>query len=310
MRARTRTICSQAFTIIELLISLVILSLLIGLLLVAFGRATETSRRAVDQQTVRALGTAIETFKSELGFLPPLVKDDKPGYPCDAVPGADMGPIEGGRPVVFSTSDQADLDYLRAMDFDTADPTSPDCRFSEYSLPYYLVGVLGPDPDQPDTLIDGVDGPGFYQPLRSGGFNTAGGRRFDPLYNPGGSGARLVAVDQSDGRWELRDRNGASFRFYRWEQGKAEPGGGFDAGEIEELDDLNVPNLLGDPEEDPALRSAEYAIVGAGPNGVFGDPPFEDGYAGLGSELGIDDTEQERILAEARRDNVVEVGRE
>jgi len=290
----------RGFTIIELLITILVLGTLIGLLLIAFGRASNTARGVVDEQTVRALGLAVDTFEQELGFLPPLVKDAK--YSCGAAPVSNTDPIENDQPVVYSTGDPADLDYLRSDGIDITDPSSTDCRFSEYSLAYYLVGALG---SINGVMIDGVDGPGFYEPRRNGTFKTTGGRRFEPLFNAGGRSGTLVGVDQNAGRWEIRDGNGTPFRFYRWERGKAQGAGQFDAGEIENTTDLNVPNVLGDPAESTRLRDATWAIVGAGPDGWFGDPGIED-MAELKQDLntGSDDT----ALRRTRDDNVIEVG--
>jgi len=166
-------------------------------------------------------------------------------------------------------------------------------RFSVYSLPIYLMGVL-------DAEYDGNDGLGFREPAREGLFRTAGGRLFDPKFDASEDSDRLAEVDAEEGRFELRDRNGIAYRYYRWLPDEAQAG--------QTVTDLrNVPALLGDPADDIALRDADYAIVAAGPNRVFGEEATET-EAALRTELGRggDIDELERL---GRDDNIVEVGR-
>lgn len=276
------------FTLVEILFSFAVVAVLMGLLIVGLRMAARGARQVVDQQAVSSLKMGVEQFKRDFGFLPPLVKDDQP-----------LSQATGRwAPNVYLESIPADYQFLRGAGI--SGPSSPDRRYSVYSLSYYLIGALGRGPD--GSLIDGVDGPGFLEPKADGTFRTVGGRRFEPLFDVSRGSKGLVAVDAAQGRFELRDRQGNAFRYYRWVRGNA-------AGSVTRLEDLNVPGLLGDPEEMFELRDAEYAIVGAGPNGVFGDLPTE-GAEFVKQQLGLTSSTADSVAERmGRQDNVIEVGR-
>ena len=325
----------RGFTLIELLVVVAVIALLVGLVLLGLSGARNTARRSAAQQSVNALKVGTEQYRSDFGFLPPLVKDArKPDdgasdpYPAvfgNADPLADDGT---GRfnPVVFSMSlaevnpGRKDRDFLRAQTMKNR-PETPDDRFSVYSLSYYLVGALGkmpsavsspPTPPSPD-VPDGLDGPGFRTPSRDGSFARTGAT-YQPLYDTGSSTVSIVDTapgNPEQGRIELRDRDGVAIRYYRWHQGEGNAG---PRTVINSVDDYNVPGVVGDPELDASLRSAGYAIVAAGPDGVFGDLGGGNGgatenpikvKAAVGLTDGSDDVEAER---RAREDNAVAVG--
>lgn len=292
MRART-TQTTRAFTLIELLVTIIIIAILMGLLLVGFSAAIRGARSAAARQDASALRMGVEQFRTQFGFLPPLVKDGYPGQP-----GSAGKPIDKDRPVIFDAGVSADRDYLRD---ETPDA---DYRYSVHSIPYYLMCALGKD-------VDGFDGPSAYRPTREGYFDPRGSERYEALFEPKGGG--VVDVDQpaGQGRLELQDRNGVAYRFYRWLPGDTN-------GEVKSADDFNYPLLLDNPragakasDDNVALRSAEFAIVSAGPDGVFGDIPIEDLATietALGKRFGGSDADEKAEEA-ARRDNIVEVGR-
>lgn len=291
MAAQTRTTrasfgapARSAFTIVELSVSILVIAILIGLLLVGLNRLSRTAQQGAERANVIAMRIAVEQFKNDFGFAPPLVKDGLM-YPGAAPTG--MPPIGSGVANVYRTDVDDDVDFLQAQS-----PGDEHLRFSVYSLPYYLVGVL-------DAEYDGKDGPGFREPARDGTFRTAGGRLMDPLFDAADNADRLVEVDRAEGRFELRDRNGITYRYYRWLP--------IEASAASDVTDLRrVPTLLGDPAENIMLRDAEYAIVAAGPNRVFGEV-LTEGAAALRAEVrGTTDAELE---AAGREDNVMEVGR-
>ena len=274
------------FTLVELLFSFAVVAVLMGLLIVGLRMAARGGRQVVDQQAVNSLKIGVEQFKRDFGFLPPLVKDDQPLTQAS-------GPWS---PNIYLESIPADFNFLRGA---SLGPNSADRRFSVYSLSYYLIGALGQASD--GTLIDGIDGPGFREPRADGTFRTTGGRRIEPLFEVARGSQGVVAVDPVQGRFELRDRQGNAFRFYRWVRGDAN-------GQINDLSDLNIPLVLGDPEELTELRGADYAILGAGPNGVFGDLPIE-GASFVKQQLGMRESDADAVAErKAREDNVLEVG--
>lgn len=280
---------APAFTLVETLMSLLVIFLLMGLLIVGFRAAGAFGRRSAEQQAIVALRMGLETFQRELGFLPPLVRDNRDG--------TDVGPLDaaGQRVLIYDPSVAADRQFLQGED---PGPGGEDRRYSVYALAYYLVGALDTD-DGSGRPLDGVAGPGMRAPRADGSFSPTG-RVMGPFFDPGARAVAVVAVDLPAGRVELRSPGGAPYRYYRWlhDDGQKE-----DASDL--ADFLNVPELAGDPLEELQLRSAQYAIVGAGPNGVFGDEPLSTILDALGASSG---TPEARARLLARQDNVVEVG--
>ena len=272
----------RGFTLVEILFSIGILFMLMGLLFVGFRHAMNFARRTANTQTVSTLKTGIALFKNEFGFLPPLVKDDIRGD----------GPLSmansstGRRSVfVYSVSNPDDLLALQGK------PKQRGLRqFSEYSLAFYLMGALDED-------VDGIEGPGAYEPARDGTFRT-GGRRIDPMVNLDQGKGGLNWIDRDKGRVVLRDRGGFNIRYYRWE---AED-------KVEETEDLNVPHMLFAAFDDIEVRSANYAVVLAGTDGVFGDEPMDV----IQNKLGLPNdpkASRHEMAMKASADNIVGVGR-
>ena len=150
-----------------------------------------------------------------------------------------------------------------------------------------------------DEEVDGVQGPGFRAPQRDGSFRVAGGQTYEPFFDASKNPEGIFRGKVDEGRVELRDRNGVAYRYYRWMPGNLD-------GEVEEADDLNIPELLGSAEDNPELRSAKFAIVAAGPNGVFGEEKTEEDDLWIRQGLSAGDPRAETL---GRQDNIVEVGR-
>ncbi len=288
----------RAFTLIELLVSILIIGVLIGLLVVGMRQAFAAARKAATTQDVSALKVAVQTFKNDFGFLPPLVKDGYTGSPDQ------RGPLvvsDSWRtvPNVYSISDPIDLRYLRG------ESNNPRYRYSVYSLAYYIMGEL-------DKEIDGLEGPGARKPKRNGSFDRLTNETYEALFDPKTGGVVFAAWLPGDvpstGRFELQDRNGVAYRYYRWQPGTMAAGD-------DERGVLNVPELVEVARERTELGDAAFAIVAAGADGVFGDigdqsetlAQIEDA---LGKRFTGSTAEAEaKAEAAARVDNIVEVGR-
>lgn len=281
---------ARAFTLIELLVSLFIISLLIGLLVVGMRHAFAAARQAATTQDVSALKVAVQTFKNDFGFLPPLVQDGYPGTPDTTGPLVSVG--SRTMPNIYHLANTADREFLQ-------DSTMvPDYRFSVYSLSYYIMGALG-------KSIDGVEGPGARTPKRDGSFDFLTNDTYDALFDPKAGQVTfapwLASEDPTSGRFELQDRNGVAYRYYRWQQGTPTVGD-------DERGVLNVPELVEIARDRTELGDAAFAIVAAGADGVFGDIPIET-LEQIENALGKRfETEAEAEDA-ARKDNIVEIGR-
>lgn len=229
---------TRGFTLAELLVTIAVIFLIMGIAVVAYSAATRSAQSAADRAAVNGLRLAVDRFDSEFGFLPPLVKDDgglDGQFPLVLFKRNDADP---GRviPVIASAGDDDDLRLLRGENPDRA-------RFSLLSLPYYIIGSL-------DSPVDGVDGPGFVEVRRDGTFapvyqavdadgerfdsSGRGPTRYDPFFDLGRGGLELWADPRRRFRligggsgnqlsrqafqtqFELRDRRGVAVRYYRW----------------------------------------------------------------------------------------------
>jgi prepilin-type N-terminal cleavage/methylation domain-containing protein len=334
----TRAAKPRGFTLVELLISILIIGIILGLAVVSFRIATRGSRNVADRQSVLAIGNAVKQFKSDFGFIPPLVRDrGTPPVSIENVPGTT--PAER-RAAVYQPSFPAQAQFLNGST--VTPPFGPpaslgnnpfvDARFSERSLAYYLAGGLNlPLRASDGPAIDGVGGPGFARPNQDGSFQISAdarsasttsarvGTTYEPLLDLGSSVLKLFTDPAALERSEIRDRRDVAIRYYRWINGVETPAG---SGRfvVESLDDLRVPRLVGrfpgqipgplneerDITRNPRLREATFAIVAAGPDGLFGDETDLNVMRGrLGLPAGTDEL-QVRIQAE--RDNIVEVG--
>ena len=366
---RSSLFARPGFTLVELLATISVIFLIMGIALVAYTSASRSARAAADRAAVNGLQLAVGQFKAEFGFVPPLVKDDG-GANADAP----LATVRGRTvPLVYSLGSLDDGEALRGRDPERL-------RYSILSLPYYILGAL-------DGVIDGVDGLGFYEVRRDGTFapsleyetnpeldpdgsatvtpSSRSQRRYDAFFDVGRGGVELfidtsTRLTGSGGvltrnripfRFELRDRAGVAIRYYRWapderplEQVFREDGimdiseytDPLDAGGLEgEAGYYNTPPLVLDaivddstPEFPPALRSATYAVMAAGPNQLFGDETdasmqsTSDAIASDGAlrrryaeQLGLSEARlssdpdyRDEAIELARADNIVEVG--
>ncbi len=335
LATRRRTI-ERGFTLIEVLFSVLILGVLIGLLFVAFRTTRRYAASVTDRQAVNAVKMGVSRFVEECGIAPPLVRDRAVASPRTVVTGG------GGIPARFSVYDfspaSADMAVLRDVTFPAPSDVNPfaDARYSERSLPVYLAGAC----DFPmggaaasDLPIDGVRGPGFYKAKADGTFDVpatlraggapggrTGGSKIESLLDASKSYLQVVQDPADPERVELLDSKNVPVRFYRWVNGAAYPQGARTVYEVRSIDDLRLPPMVGrkgstypttpldrDIEKNPELRDANWAIVSAGPDGAFGDEPL----ALLSQRLGrpVPAADERKFRLDAEKDNVVEVGR-
>jgi prepilin-type N-terminal cleavage/methylation domain-containing protein len=203
----------RGFTLIELLVVFVITLVLLTLVLSGLNRATKAGRRASTQESVSSLAKAVDQFKQEFGFLPPLVHDGMPVSagdsafrPADFLTGGSLddgptflvtdGPYEYQTLVVWNEG--VDAEFFRGRNnggpYESGwdeDQAWNDRRYSKYSLAFYLTGVL-------DKNVDGVRGPGMTRPIVDGSFLGVGypvgsvRETYEPLMDTERRGAQIV----------------------------------------------------------------------------------------------------------------------
>lgn len=284
---------NRGFTLIEAMVVMGIIALLAGIVLYAVGLVRKQGDVVAERAMVTTLQKAVERFKQEYGFLPPLVLDG---------PGAGL-PVDGtGLIHTWATRDLADQNT-------TLNGSSTGDRrcYSIHSLAYYLVGAL-------DTTYDGGAGLTFTAPNSDGSF-TKRGRAHEAMVDLTQQKTRLGAtrlyianatnptpLQRVDcriwDRWSVGSPGGASYeiRYYRWLPAFF-PQNDPKAGQVQYW---NIPTAIGgnpindQPPLKADLRTAEYAIVSAGPDHLFGDE------ASLTTQAAKD---------KAMEDNIMEVGR-
>lgn len=203
---------ARGFTLIELLIVFVITLVLLTLTLSGLNRATKAGRRTATQESVSSLAKAVDQFKQEFGFLPPLVHDGEPisagdddfrPRGIDGTSHLEDGPLflveDGPYEYLTLTVWNAGLDaqFLRGRNMGgpyelwNDEQSWNDRRYSKYALAYYLTGVL-------DKNVDGVRGPGMARPIVDGSFLGVGypvgsvREKYEPFMDVERRGARVV----------------------------------------------------------------------------------------------------------------------
>lgn len=274
---------ARGFTLIEVSIVVIIIALLAGVLIVGVRHAMSAARDASERQALNSLRIGVEQFRQQYGFLPPLVVDDKIDDPADQSPPP--------RPMLTGANPQ-NIAVWPADELAKENPSNAlhgGQRYSIFSLPIYLMGTA-------DKSIDGVDGAGSTEPRRDGTFSRRG-RTYEPLFDGSKPQNRLV-LSTSGEQTRLFDyfsrRLSRPIRYYRWTPIYYTKTTAPTPDLVGQVNKWNVPALLGNPESDVTLRGAEFAIISAGPDGLFGDE------SSLGSS-------ESRL--DAMKDNLVEVGK-
>ncbi len=327
----------RGFTLIEMLVVLLMLAILAGLIVVAGRHSFGLARDAVTKQTLAGMKMGIEQFTKDHGFAPPLVMDravagasTRPGYPFYL-----NNSLTPARPQMsafnfsLANTNAADRDYLRGWNGGTrlsADVLGApqDRRYSTYSLGVYLAGrgEVEYGAATPKEVLDGTPGPGNLEPSADGSFAAKvqgrTGRKYEPRFDDkqsGQSGFSIVDVDAGAGKVEIQEKKkGVAIRYYRWLPGKQ----GLNTVQMSQVAGgatdptlFNVPSLFASV---ASAQGAVWALVAAGPDGVFGDVAGEMSSAAdrlnVANAMSVSSAWDEgQLMRKAREDNVVEVGR-
>lgn len=194
--------------------------------------------------------------------------------------------------------------------------------------------------EEPDGKAPAVATRGRHDPFVDLGFTTSRLRQafLDPVEAREHGLLPPTSADAAS-QVAITDRNGRGFRYYRWEPDARvrQAGGQTEALAIREPGtnvfglgrsgttgqaDLNLPPVFslatdtGSPSDDPTggivgLRSARWALVGAGPNRVFGTETIDELIEALDLRRSFDpssDVDRRELRRLAAEDNIVEVG--
>jgi hypothetical protein len=229
-----------------------------------------------------SLKTAIEAWKLDNDNMPPPLVDD------------DEMNARGG-PIISDPIHPRP--NVRSGAFLASEVMPNDQRFSEYSLTYYLIGVL-------DAKTDGVDGPGYTRPEADGSFSRKG-PKIEPKFNTGRDPTRVVTETDTASpsrRIILQDRWKNPIRYYRWSPSYIQNGGKRGL-----INQYHVPRAVGDPNTNTELRNAEYAVMSLGPDGATDEAKPWPSATGNGNSDGTVDGTTPANPATA--DDIVEAGR-
>ncbi|TVQ61311.1 MAG: prepilin-type N-terminal cleavage/methylation domain-containing protein [Phycisphaerales bacterium] len=314
----------NAFTLVELLVVVVIMLIVIGIVVVAGATIVAESRRASTERLMGAVANALEMFRADHGYYPPLLSHNNGNL---HVPEAQPN----------------------AFDSFTAGPLA-DARFhSVYSLAAYLVGVgdlAGEGAGGGEyTEVDGVPGPG----LRSPGIDRAWGGAIDGLQSaqPPTTGrtfgpyidvaagrnmrqvrrgdvtsfAPISPIPEQNVRFTIVDRWGTPIRYYRYWPTREGDNASLANAPLELFSSDTVitlapaysssPNASLTPEQlgrDRVLFDAPYALLSAGPDTLFGSGPDEPPASGSQQYIRLRDAGQYFPAQASPGDTAAEAG--
>lgn len=302
---RSNSVPRRAFTLVELLATISVIFVIMGIAVVAYTAAQRSARSAADRTAVNGLQLAVGQFKAEFGFVPPLVKDlgrDGNGGPAFLVVRPDNTVTSEGDdrgryiPLVYSQGVGDDGRVLRGRENANGDRLQ---RFSLLSIPYYILGAL-------DAEVDGVNGLGFYEVRRDGTFapggyftgeldSSASGRevessgrsqrRYEPFFDisrgsielanttgRGGitGGGGVLSRSRISWRFELRDSGGIPIRYYRWVKDERELAAVFREEGISDIGAYSDREDPGGMDGEPGYYNVPLMVL----NGLL-DEPFE-----------------------------------
>jgi len=309
-----------AFTLVELLVVITIIAAVVAIVLPMLGSSLRVARVSAEQQTVRSLAFGCVSFRDDMGFDVPVIDESaNPIGTVNNIPALRvLTPAQlaaQNTPTDWAGNNRKHSTLsLPAFLLGAVDETI-DNRV--------LDGRAGPAMGRV-SLVDSGNS-------RFATFDL-GGRSFGPYYDLGRQNSRLLRDTNNPGRTAIfthawadlgraptttsvgwpnntSDMRLGGIRYYAWDTTAA--GAAFSPASSPALD-LTIaartvpPELLnpsvrqqigGAPNrlaEDPEFRSARWAVVSPGPDGLFGDEA-----EGLTPEE----------AAKAREDNIVEIGR-
>jgi hypothetical protein len=340
MKRSNGRVDGRGFTIFEVALVAVIITLLAALTFVAASRALNDPRGGVkveaERLVLRAVTQGIDEFKNKMGGLPPLVNDATPFENLvltinnQTVTTRRVGVRRGDNSTGALQNETLPGRFMRyEPNLPSGGPDEP--RWSVLTPTVMLLGNLG-------RQWDGIDGPGMTLVNPATGEFSMQGAVTSLLFDATTVRERVSPTGQTapaPGNEPLQvilDRWGTAIRYYRWlptyHSNRANNGAQLsvyrglfpDAGESDgyayrdapnndntrtgEVLSYNTPVAVGNAWDNPQLRGAQYAVVSAGPDKLFGDEPTTT----IEQVLRVTGLNEKQLRTRAAADNVVEVG--
>ncbi len=300
------------FTLIELLVVIGVIVALLGLGITAGSAALTAAKRTATERLLRSLQQGIEQFKADHGYVPPLLNPDAVGADrgalvTEAKPGAFAGDAQDPVKRVNYRSDISLSAYLVGVGDINGDMKE------EYNLG-----------NGEFNLDDGVNGPGIRAPGPDKSWGGAieraqgapvqpndpqippqEGRVFGPYVNLANTSKALRVITSAEvpadrlhrlaGTHQFLDRWGGVIRYYRHLPTGTRKSPTLNSMPSELLSEDAAKEFVGTTTDLPAtidspLLNAEYVLLSAGPDGLFGDRE---------SEIGTIDPQDPRYLTAA-----------
>lgn len=281
---------ARAFTVIELLISIAVIAVLIGILVLGVRAAHRQVGSLMDSSGADQVFAGVKQFKQEVGFLPPLVKELESGTtyenaivraPLTAITWTNIvfaqppSPPDPPRNAIAVYTRGADAEFFKATGPKYLGPTPAnffrDNRFSQLTLGYYIASQLefAFNASLTDVPLDGINGPGMYKPEKAGVFDVPGsmrrpaaddrkrqGKTYGPYVEAGGKTIKVFTDTTSDAAGRdvtVRDRSNVPIRYYYW-----------------------LPKSPQQANQDPDVAMEIPPLVGRVPNPAAGDAVVPD----------------------------------
>lgn len=301
---------SGAFTLIEVLVVVIVIAILLSIVLVAFNGVRRSAERFSAERFLATIGQAVESFKADLGYYPPLLTHDR--TPGDIIYLGNDPPEDQDNPSVIVPDSWNPFGSAIASPLQIRGLLEHTRYGSEFTLSVYLLGSGDIDnSEQPDDTLgtnsdddDGKAGPGFRDPGPDRSWGGAGDRaaqiptgvtKVGRVYGPyldADSISKNLKLDPRTGLFRIVDQWGQPVRYYRdWPtkdrpDPPAQPELSVDFVPVELRTADALREQLESPTPDKAVLELEgsvfnapYALLSAGKPVLFSTDPKRSGEA-------------------------------
>ncbi len=251
----------RGFTLIELLVTISIITILIGIIVVALGRALRAGEKATSQFQVNAIGTATESFRTDFNYVPPLLTPE----------------TSGGNLYNFGPRGSYIVPQEHETNFNNLSDLLEDNRYaSEFTMGVYLLGVGDLDgstggPADNSAEDDGKALDGIRSPGRDRSWGGAAdradheaeteGQVYGPYLDAGTIDLEFV---EDTGLYRILDVSGNAVRYYKGFPTKVRSGDTPNPHAYVPDSPKQFPSVQRVPVELRSFESVEFQVTGDG----------------------------------------------